>query len=432
MPGDAVVVGAGAIGAACAHYLARSGWRVTLADRDDFGRGCSYANACLIVPSHSHPIPGPGAIRQAARWMLRPDSPFYVRPRLDPGLLGWLWQFRRACSPEAAERGFRALLELSRAGLALFEDMALEAGLSFFYRREGLLHVYLSDAGFREAHHEHVALQEAGFHARLLDRTEALEFEPALSPRIRGGLFIEGEAHGDCYAYVVALTTGLEACGARLITGRGVSRIVVQGGRVRGVQLEPPGGVPAAAARSAGSHSEEIPADLVVLAAGAWTPALAAPLGLRIPLQPAKGYSATVPAVPAHSSVLRVPLLVMERRVVVTPLGDRLRFGGTLELAGLAPGINPVRYQAVVGAGQEVLASPPPMDQAEAWYGFRPVAPDGLPLIGFAPRIEGLIIASGHAMLGFTQAPITGKLVAELADGRPPSVSLESFRPDRF
>jgi len=415
MPNRAVVVGAGAIGAACAHFLARSGWQVTLVDRDEIGRGCSYANACLIVPSHSHPIPAPGAIRKAARWMLRSDSPFYVRPRLDPGLLGWLWRFRRACSPEAAERGFLALLELSRAGLALFEEMAREAGPAFFYRRQGLLHVYLTDAGFREAHHEHAALREAGFSARLLDRAEALEFEPALSPRIRGGQFIEGEAHGDCYAYILAIAAGLEASGVRLITGRGVSRIIVQGGRVRGVLLEPPG--------------EEIPADLVVLAAGAWTPALTAPLGLRVPLQPAKGYSATIPT---YSGAPRVPLLVMERSAVVTPLGDRLRFGGTLELAGLAPGINPVRYWAVVSAALEVLASPPPMDQAEAWYGFRPVAPDGLPVIGWAPGIEALIVASGHAMLGFTQAPITGKLVSEMADGRPPSVSLEPFRLDRF
>ncbi|MDQ7841402.1 MAG: FAD-dependent oxidoreductase [bacterium] len=415
MPSRAVVVGAGAIGAACAHFLARSGWGVTLVDRDEIGRGCSYANACLIVPSHSHPIPEPGAIRRAARWMLRPDSPFYVRPRLDPGLLDWLWRFRRACSPEAAERGFRSLLDLSRAGLALFEEMTREAGPAFFYKRQGLLHVYLTDAGFREAHHEHVALREAGFNARLLDRAEALEFEPALSPRIRGGLFIEGEAHGDCYAYTLGLAGRLEASGARLITGRGVSRITVAGGRARGVLLEPQG--------------EEIPADLVVLAAGAWTPALAAPLGLRIPLQPAKGYSATIPGYPGAP---RVPLLSMERRVVVTPLGDRLRFGGTLELAGLTPGINPVRYRAVVSAAHELLASPPPVDQAEAWYGFRPVTPDGLPVIGWAPGIEGLIVASGHAMLGFTQAPITGKLVAELADGRPPSVPLEPFRPDRF
>lgn len=365
--------------------------------------------------------------------MLRPDSPFYVRPRLDPGLLRWLWKFHRACNPEAAERGFRALLGLSRAGLALFEEMTREADPAFFYRRQGLLHVYLTDAGFREAHHEHLALREAGFRTRLLDRAEALGFEPALNPRIRGGLFIEGEAHGDCYAYVQALVAGLGPRGVRLITGRSVSRVIVEGGRARGVLLEPPGGAPTAGSRRIGSRgeevSEEIRADLVVLATGAWMPALAVQLGLGVPIQPAKGYSATIPA---HSGAPRVPLLVMERRVVVTPLGDRLRFGGTLEMTGFAAGINPVRYRAVVSAASEVLASPPVMDQAEAWYGFRPVTPDGLPVIGWAPGIEGLIIASGHAMLGFTQAPITGKLVSELADGRALSVSPEPFRLERF
>jgi len=421
LSGRAVVVGAGVIGASCAHYLARSGWGVTLVDRGEAGRECSYANACLIVPSHSQPIPGPGVIAQAARWMLVPDSPFYVRPTVVPALLGWFWRFRRACGALSAERGFRALLTLSRASLDLFEETAREIGPEFLYRREGLLHVYLSDDAHRAARDEHAALREDGFQSRLLSREEALEFEPALSRRIRGALFIEGEAHGDCYAYTLALVAGLQARGAHLITGCGVSRILISGGRARAVLLEQP--------------SEEIPADLVVLAAGAWTPALAAPLGLRMPMQPAKGYSATVPAISsgvAHPVAPRVPLIVMERRVVVTPLGDRLRFGGTLEMAGLAPGVNPVRYQAVLRAAQEVLASPPPMHQAEAWYGFRPVTPDGLPLIGPAPGIEGLIVATGHAMLGFTQAPITGKLVAEIADGRPPSVPLEPFRPDRF
>lgn len=432
MPRHAVVIGAGAIGAACAHSLVRSGWGVTLVDRGEVGHGCSYANVCLIVPSHSHPIPAPGVIGQAARWMLKPDSPFHVRPRLDPGLLGWLWRFQRACAPEAAERGFHALLELSRAALDLFEEMSSTPVQEFFYRRDGLLHVYLSEESFGEARSESAAMQKAGFCARILGRAEALEFEPALHPRIRGALFIEGEAHGDCYAYVRAMASGLDAGGICLITGRGVSRIFVQGGRVRGVLLEPRGGATSTGPRGAGSHGEEIPAELVVLAAGVWSSTLAAPLGLRIPMQPAKGYSATVPIAPASTGVPRVPIIVMGRRVVITPLGDRLRFGGTLELAGLKPGINPIRYQAVLRAAQEVLESPPPMDQAEAWYGFRPVTPDGLPVIGRAPGIEGLIIATGHAMLGFTQAPITGKLVAELADGRPPSVSLEPFRPDRF
>lgn len=131
------MIGGGAIGVASAHYLQRSGWEVTLIDRGEIGHGCSYANSCLIVPSHSRPLPGPGVLGQALRWMRRRDSPFYLRPRLDPGLLRWAWQFRRFCRPEAAEHGFQALLALSRASLALFEELAQTPGLDFFYQRKG-------------------------------------------------------------------------------------------------------------------------------------------------------------------------------------------------------------------------------------------------------------------------------------------------------
>lgn len=410
----AVVIGGGAIGVASAHYLYHSGWEVTLVERGEIGHGCSYGNACLIVPSHSHPLPGPGVIRQAIRWMAQKDSPFYVRPRLDPGLLRWAWQFRRFCRPEAAERGFHALLALSRASLELFEELA-RSGLDFFYQRKGLLHVYLSDAGVDGAGREQETLERVGFRARLLSRQETLELEPALGPRVRGGLFIEGEAHGHSYGYVRALAAGLEKAGVRLLSHRAVSRILVEQRRVDRVVTASP--------------EEEIPADLVVLAAGAWTPALAAPLGIRIPLQPAKGYSSTIDSYPGSPAL---PILIHEKRVIVTPLGGRLRFGGTLELAGHDLGLDATRYRAVVNAARSILNEPFELKNEEAWCGLRPVTPDGLPIIDRAPGIEGLIVATGHAMLGFTQSPITGKLVAELANGQAPSVPLAPFRLDRF
>ena len=398
---------------ASAHYLSLAGWQVTLVERDEVGRGCSYANAGLIVPSHSHPLPEPGVISQALRWTTRPDSPVYVKPRLDWALLRWAWQFWRACRPDAAERGASALLALSRASLELFED--LRSHLDFFYQRKGLLHAYLSDEGVAAAGHERDAMQQAGFRSRLLSQQETLEFEPALSPHVRGGLYIEGDAHGNCFDYVWAMAAGLGARGVRVLTHRAVARILVAQGRVKGILTSSP--------------SEEIPADLVVLAAGVWAPALAAPLGIRIPLQPAKGYSCTIAVYPGGPTM---PVFVPERRVAVTPMGDRIRFGGTLELAGYDQRINARRYRAVVDAGREVLNDALQWNQEEAWCGLRPLTPDGLPIIDRAPALEGLIVATGHAMLGFTQSPITGKLVAELAGGQPPSVPLEPFRLDRF
>ena len=415
MPKQAVVVGGGAIGVAAAHYLNLSGWQVSLIERGGIGQGCSYANACLIVPSHSVPLPGPGVLPQVARWLLRPDSPVYVQPRLDTGFLRWSWGFLRACRADAARRGTGVLRELGLASLVLFDELVGTWKLDFGYQRKGLLHVYVTEGGFAEAALEQESLRRAGMRVRLLSRQETLAFEPALSPRIYGGMYVENDAHGDCYAYVRALAASVEARGARVLTGRPVARVLMRAGRVEGVLVQAP--------------EEEIPADLVVLAAGVWTPALLAPLGVRLPLEPAKGYSCTVSGFRRSPSV---PLFVEERRVAITPLGERLRIGGTLELAGYRAGINARRYRTVVRAAQEVLGETLPVEQGEAWEGFRPLMPDGLPVIDRVPGIDGLIVAAGHGTLGFTLSPITGKLVADLAEGRPPGVPLAPFRLGRF
>ena len=423
----AVVIGGGAIGVCSAYYLSLAGWQVTLVDRGEIGRGCSYGNACLIVPSHSHPLPAPGVVAQGLRWMTRRDSPFYIRPRLDPAVFRWAWQFRRYCTAEAAHRGFEALLHLSRASLQLFDELARSADLEFFFRRTGLLHVYVTGEGFAAARHEQEALEAAGFRTRLLPSGDAREFEPALGGPaldgpVRGGLFIEGEAHADSYGFVQAMAAACERRGVEVLTGQTVSRVRTSQGRVASVLVEP-------SADDDALNAEELPADVVVLAAGSWTPGLAATLGIRIPLQPAKGYSCTIDA---FEGMPAVPVLIAERRVIITPLAHRVRFGGTLELAGFDLNIDRVRYGAVVRAAREVLREPPPMQREEAWCGLRPLTPDGLPVIDRAADIDGVIVATGHAMLGFTQAPITGKLVAELADGRPASVPIEAFRLDRF
>jgi D-amino-acid dehydrogenase len=417
---QAVVVGGGAIGVCAAYFLNRSGWQVTLVERGEIGRGCSYGNACLIVPSHSHPLPGPGVFGQALRWMARRDSPFFIRPRPDPALLRWVWQFRRHCTAAAARRGFEALARLSRASLRWYEELA--GTLPFFFRCQGLLHVYVSEAGFAGARHEQEELEQAGFRTRLMSRAEAREFEPALGDRVCGALFIEGEAHADSYGFVRALAGACPARGVRVLEHRTVVHVRHSDGRVRSVVVEP-------TSPTVGGGSDEIPAEVIVLTAGAWTPSVAARLGIRIPMVPAKGYSCTIDAAEGMPAV---PVLIAERRVIITPLGERLRFGGTLELAGFDLAIDRVRYGAVVRAAREVLRDPPSMRGEEAWCGLRPVTPDGLPVIDRARGIEGLIVATGHAMLGLTQAPITGQLVAELADGRPPSVAIEPFRLDRF
>ncbi len=417
MTRKAVVIGGGAIGIASAYYLQRSGFAVTVVDRGEVGRECSYGNSCLIVPSHSEPLPGPGVIRQALRFLLSNTSPFYVRPRLDPELAGFFWRFRKYCDRESAERGFEALVGLSRASLELYQELTAAKEADFDFRREGLLEVFLTERGVALGRRARELMEKEGFPATTLSRDDALAFEPALSPSIQGGLFIESEAHGFSFGYVQALARTVEKRGARIAARRSVQGLLLDGRRVKGVRI---GEAP---------NEEQIESDVVVLAAGSWSKRLGEAVGISIPLQPAKGYSATVDA---FEGAPRIPMIVKERRVTVTPLGARVRFGGTLELTGFDSSIDRARYGAVVKAAREALRCNVPMKNEEAWCGFRPLTPDGLPIIDRAKNLEGLIVATGHAMLGFTQSPMTGKLVAEIASGEKPSLPLEPFRLDRF
>ena len=410
----AVVVGGGAIGVACAHFLAEEGFGVTLLERGEIGHGCSFANAGLIVPGDSQALPAPGIVREGMRHLLRRDGAFTIRPRPDPELLRWLLTFRRACGAETSRRTTAALTELSRLSLDLYEDLARDAVVGFGYRRGPLLHVSMTD-GWRDRTRAFAdELGVSGFQARLLERDELLDLEPALSPEVRGGLELQDQGSGDCFAYVRTLADGLARRGVEVRTGVSVRRVLVRSRRAVGVVV--------------GDTGEEIAADLVVLAAGAWTPALTGPLGLRLPIQPATGYSCTVPT---WDGAPRLPVMLDEAHVILLPLRDRVRVAGTLELAGFRAEADRARYGAVVRAGRGVLREPPPAE-GEPWFGFRPLMPDDLPAIGPVPGVDGALVAAGHGTLGFTQSPATGKLVAELATGRSTSVSVEPFRPDRF
>ena len=411
MARHAVVVGGGAIGISCAYFLQRSGFDITVVERDRLGRGCSYANCGLIVPSHSQPLPGPGVVREGLRHLTRRDSPFAIRPR--PQLARWFLSFWRACRPEVYRRGSEALVALSEASLELFDE--LDGVAEFGFRRGPLLHAYLSKEGLERAPEEVDLLEALGIRSREVSSEELLGIEPALGSGVLGGVVIENQAWGDPFAFVEGLAAVLRRGGARILERTTVRRLITENGRAAGI--------------ATGGSEERIEADLVVLAAGAWTPSLAEPLGLRISIQPATGYSCTIPA-PPHGPAL--PIVLPERRVVLTPLGDRLRFGGTLELSGFRTGPDQKRFQAMLRASLEALRPRVRVDAGDAWLGFRPLTADGLPVIGWAPRVEGAMVATGHGMLGFTQAPVTGKLVADLAAGRAPSIPFEPFLPDRF
>jgi len=410
---DVAVIGGGVIGVAAARALAERGARVVLLERGDVCSGASYGNAGWVSPSHGTPLPAPGVVRQALRWLFDPDSPFYVKPRADLELARWLLAFLRASTAARAAETMRLNRELIVASLREYEKLGAELGDDFGFAQRGLVVACESDEGLTKARHELEALRGLGGEGSVLTADELRAAVPSASPSLRGGVRFPEDAHLDPERLVRALARRAEALGARIETGQEVLALERVGRRI---------------ARVVATRGD-FRADHVVLAAGAWSPAVAAGLGLRLPVQAAKGYSVTVRCSPG---AVAEPVLLFEAKVAVTPLGDRLRFAGTLELAGLDLRVNARRVSAILRGVERFLPGASGSARLETWRGLRPLCPDDRPMIGRPRSVENLVIATGHGMSGISQGPATGRLVAELCSGARPSFPLEPFSPDRF
>jgi D-amino-acid dehydrogenase len=407
-----VVVGGGVVGVCAAYYLVGRGLPVTLVEKGEIAAGSSYGNAGLVVPSHSVPLAAPGVLQQGLRWMLDPDSPFYIRPRPSRDLIRWLLRFRRACSADHVRRSIPIIRELSRASLSLYRELAALPGLEFGFRQDGVLAVFRTVEGLAHGRQEAAVLDEAGIAAKIVDAEGVRALEPALRHDVSGGVYFPDDAHVTPDRFVRGLARVAQGLGARVLTGTEVFGFTTRGRRIAVVE----------------TTRGNLDVDGVVLTAGAWSSELAHGLGLDLPLQAAKGYSITCDR---PSVGPRIPLLLGEARVAVTPMDDALRFAGTLEMAGLDLVINRRRVEAIRRAVPRYLAEERYVVR-EIWRGLRPCSPDGLPYIGRPARYDNLIVATGHAMIGVSLGPVTGALVAQLAAGEAPILDLAPLSPDRF
>lgn len=410
---DVLVIGGGSVGVCTAYYLARKGCRVTLIEKGEICSGCSYGNACMIVPSHAMPVPAPGVIGKSLKWMLKEDSPLLIRPRLDWQLLLWLLRFAASCRQRPMERAIPVLRDLGRASLLLFRELAATEDLSFGFEQRGMMSVYTTAAGLEEGREEAEIMARHDLELRILTGDEARELEPALDRRVVGALFSPEDAHGDSHRFVTGLGEALGKHGVAVRTGTEVTGWLLEGGSPVGVRTD-----------RGNFRAREI-----VLAMGSWTPLLARELGVRVPVQAGRGYSLTMDR-PATSP--KIPLIHAERKVAVTPIGDRLRFAGTMEFAGIDLSLNPTRTEAIRRGALEVLSGSENPGNAERWCGLRPCTPDGLPIIDRLPGHPNVYLSTGHAMLGYTHGPISGRLMAEMVCGEPLSLPPGPLRLGRF
>ena len=412
---DILIIGGGAIGICCAHYLNSLGREVTLVEKGEIGGGASYGNAGLVIPGQSIPLAAPGVISKGLRWMLNPESPFYIKPQLNRDFLHWLWKFSRFCTPEHLDYAVPILRDLQHTSMALFKELMTLEGIDLGFEQKGVLDAYLSNKEFEKGKETARLLEKFGLENQILDRKEVDELFAGFRTKVVGGVYYTMDAHLDPARFVRALAEHSGQKGTVILPDTEVIGMHKNGRKVTAVQ----------------TTRGIFKANEIILAGGAWSPPIVSDLKLKLHVQAAKGYSITYKR-PANFP--DIPFILVEAKVAITPMDDILRFAGTLELAGLDQTINRRRVDAILKSVPRYLPdlNIQKLELVEIWRGLRPCTPDGLPYIARPVNYDNLIIATGHAMKGISLAPVTGKLVAQLAMRQKPDMDISGLKIERF
>ena len=411
---SAMIVGAGIIGIACAHYLSKAGLRVTVIDKGSIAGACSHANCGYICPSHVLPLTEPGAIGVALKSLFNPRAPFRVKPRLSPALWNWMWQFARRCRYEQMLTAGKHLQAILDASAAEYRRLIPEQSLECEWKEKGLLYVLRTERGMRKfVETDRLLTDHFGVAARRIEGSELSTFEPALKSGLAGAFHYPGDVSVRPDLLNSQWSARLRDRHVRFIERCELHAIHKSAGRVT----------------SLGTSHGDMQADRFIVAAGAWSTRLSAELECRIPIQPGKGYSVTMSR-PEPSP--RYPILFPEHKVGVSPFEGGLRLGSMMEFSGYDTSIPEHRIQQLRDSAKPYLVAPVTGTAQETWYGWRPMTWDSLPIIGQVPGLTNAYLATGHNMLGLTLAPATGRLIAEMITGKRTHIDVTPFSPDRF
>lgn len=411
-----VIVGGGIVGLSTALYVAQRGHRVTVLDRREPAyEGASFGNAGLVTPSHFIPLAAPGTMKLAFKWMLSPESPFYVKPRLDRDLISWGWKFMKASTAEHVERSAPVLGQLLLESQREFARLAAEWNNDFGFVQRGVLMVCNSEAGLKHEIEFAERGKNLGIPGEVYDAKGLAELEPGVKMRVAGAVLYPDDSHLSPNAFMKSIRKRLEAANAAMRWGTEVRGWKKNGNAIAAIV----------------TNDGDVTADEYIVCGGAWSPSVVRDLGLNVPVQAGKGYSLTLPKPRQMPSR---PMILMEARVAITPIGETLRVGGTMEIAGMKESVNPARIRGIMKSLPKYFDdfTTKDFDGVEPWCGFRPVSPDGLPYIGRFSKFRNLSVGTGHAMVGVSLAPITGKLLAQMVDGEMPAMRLDAVSPERF
>lgn len=410
------VIGGGIIGLFSAYYLAEQGYQITIIEQTDMTDGCSLGNAGMVVPSHIIPLAAPGMVAKGIKMLFDAQSPFYIKPRLSHKLLKWGYHFYRSSTDTHVKKSIPVLRDISLISRQLYVDLASQPAFSFGFQEKGLLMLYKTKHVAQEEIETAEIANKAGIPAHVLSAKEVQDLETEIKVDIIGGVYFPKDAHLIPQTLVSALIKYLKNKGVSILDKTAVLGFEKKNGQIQSIITDK-------------EKLENV--DEVVLAVGAWSPILSEQLGFSLPLQSGKGYSFTLKN---RQTNVQIPSILTEAKVAVTPMHTDLRFAGTMEITDIDLSINEQRVRGIVNAIPHYYPEIKPDFPTKEliWKGLRPCSPDGLPYIGRSKYFANLVIATGHAMMGISLAPATGKLVSEIIDNQKLSMEIRAFLPERF
>ncbi len=414
MSKNIVIIGGGIVGLSSAYFLQKEGHQVTVIDKSDITSGASFVNAGYITPSHIIPMASPGKIAQGIKWMFNSSSPFYMKPRWDTDFFKWSWYFHKSSTKVKVEKAIPVIKDINLLSRDLYEGIKASGDLGEFHlERKGLLMLYKTQKAYD---HEMEVAQKASFlglEVRELNTTQLSEIEPNIQIDAEGAIHYECDGHTTPTEFMPKMVQYLKDAGVAIKTNEEVLDISISSNKINELH----------------TSKEVYSPDEVVLAAGSWSGELSKKLAIKLPLQAGKGYRINV----SRPTGITMPSVLIESNMAVTPMQGFTRFAGTMEFSGINDYIRKERVTAIANGAKkfypelEITAE----EMAAAKTGMRPVTPDGLPYIGRSKQIQNLTFATGHAMMGWSLGPATGKLVSELIDNKKTSMDINPFTPER-